>query len=38
MLIDVELGPVVSAVSRTYFELVDVAPPTFHQAYDTAAP
>jgi hypothetical protein len=38
MLIDVELDPVVSAVSRTYWELVDAVLPAFHQADDTAAP
>jgi hypothetical protein len=32
------LDPVVSAVSRTYWELVDAALPAFHQADDTAAP
>src|SRR6202011_5294952 len=37
MLIDVELDPVVSVVSRTYLELVDAALPAFHQADDTAA-
>ncbi len=38
MLIDVEFHPVVSAVSRTYLELVDAALPAFRQADDTAAP
>ena len=38
MLIDVELDPVVSAVSRAYLELVDAAQPAFHQADDSAAP
>jgi hypothetical protein len=38
MLIDVELDQVVTAVSRTYLELVDAALPAFRQADDTAAP
>jgi hypothetical protein len=38
MLIDVELDAVVSAVSRTYLELVDAALPAFHRADDTADP
>ena len=38
MLIDVELHQVVSAVNRTYLELVDAALRAFHQADDTAAP
>lgn len=38
MLIDVELDPVVSPVSRTYLELVDAAMPVFQRTDDTAAP
>jgi hypothetical protein len=38
MLIDVELDPVASAVSRAYLELVDATLPAFHQADDTNAP
>jgi hypothetical protein len=38
MLVDVELGPVVTALRRAYLELVDAALPAFHQVADTAAP